>query len=81
MPPGLQGDDAAARRARDEALLQQEGLDDLLDGVARLRQRGGDRLDADGTALVRLGDAGQVAAVERVSWSGMQRRSDIAADV
>jgi hypothetical protein len=48
---------APARRALDEALLDQIGLDDLLDRVARLGQRGRDRLDADRAAAVILGDA------------------------
>jgi hypothetical protein len=40
------GQHAAARRALDEALLDQIGLDDVLERVARLR-RGRDGLDAD----------------------------------
>ena len=47
MLPGIRRKHAAARRALDEALLDQIGLDDVLDGVARLGQAGGDRLDAD----------------------------------
>ena len=56
MAEGLRRQQAAARRALDEALLDEEGLDDLLDGVARLRQRRGDRLDADRPAAEALGD-------------------------
>src|SRR6476661_1148896 len=66
MGEGALGEHAAARRTRDEALLQQIGLDDLLDGVARLRQRRGDGLDADRTASVIHGDAAQIAMIERV---------------
>ena len=62
----LCGEHAAARGARDEALLQQIGLDDFLDGVARLGQRRGDGLDADRAAAVIHGDAAQIAMIERV---------------
>ncbi len=58
MAEGVAGDQPAARRALQEAALDQIGLDDVLDGVARLRQRGGDRLDAD-----------RAAAVVRRRWS------------
>ena len=47
MAEGVRGQQAAARRALHEALLDQIGLDDVLDRVARLGQRGRDRLDAD----------------------------------
>ena len=40
----------------DEALLQQIRLDDLLDGVARLRQPRRDGLDADRPAGIIDGD-------------------------
>ena len=52
MAEGVGGEQPAARRALDEALLDQERLDDLLDGVARLRQRRRDGLDADRAAAV-----------------------------
>ena len=42
------------------------GLDDLLDGIARLGQRGGDGVDADRTAAEIDGDALQVAVVHGV---------------
>ena len=38
VPERMRREDAPARRALDEALLDQERLDDFLDGVARLRQ-------------------------------------------
>ena len=56
MPEGVAGEQPAARRALQEALLDQERLDDLLDGVARLGQRRRDRLDPDRPAAVVLGD-------------------------
>ena len=40
------GQQPPARRAVEEAQLQQIGLDDVLDGVARFGQRGGDGVDA-----------------------------------
>ena len=66
MAVGLQRQHAPARRSPDEPLLQQVGLDDLLERVARLRQRRRHRLDADGAALVVARDAREVAVVERV---------------
>ena len=50
MAEGVAGQQAAARRALQEALLQQEGLDDVLDRVARLGERRRDGLDADRAA-------------------------------
>src|SRR6185437_13534873 len=60
---GQRGDEAAARRALEQALLDQEWLDDLLDGVARLGQRRRQRLDADRAAGVVLGDGREITAV------------------
>ena len=56
MRERLRREQPAARRALHEALLDQEGLDDLLDRVARLGQRRGDGLDADRAAAEILGD-------------------------
>ena len=47
MAEGGRGEQPAARRALHEALLDEEGLDDVFDRVARLRQRRRDRLDPD----------------------------------
>ena len=47
------------------------GLDDLLQRVARLRQRRRQRLDADRAAVVVRGDAGEIAAVERIEAFGV----------
>src|SRR5262249_32268405 len=49
-----------------EALLKEEGLIDILDGVARLAQRGGDGVDAHGAAVVVLDDDEQEAPVHLV---------------
>src|SRR5450631_3406147 len=57
---------AAARRALHKTLLDQEGFDNVLDGVARLGQRGGDRLDAGGAAAERKGDRIEIAPVHRI---------------
>ena len=56
MGEGLRRQHPAARRARDEALLQQIRLDDFLDGVARFGQTGSDGLDADRAAPIVDGD-------------------------
>src|SRR5215475_11782937 len=53
---GVRGEQSSARRALNEALLDQERLDDFLDGVARLRQRRRDGLDPNRTAAVVLRD-------------------------
>src|SRR5690606_13222955 len=45
--------------AGEEAVLEQEGLDDVLEGVARLAERRGDRLDPDRAAVVRVDDHAQ----------------------
>src|SRR5690349_6008342 len=66
MLKGVRGDQPAARRPLQKTLLDQKWLDDLLDGIARLGQRGGERLNADRTAAVVLGDGREVAAVHRV---------------
>ena len=66
MPIRLKRQHAPPRRAADEALLQQIGLDDLLQRIARLRQRRRDGLDADRSAVVVLGDAVEIAVIERV---------------
>src|SRR5262249_51265575 len=49
---GVRGQQAAARGALNEALLDQERLDDLLDRIARLRERRGNGLDPDRAAAV-----------------------------
>ena len=56
----------SARRALHEALLDKIGLDDILDRVARLRQRRRDRLDPDRPAGEVFCDHDEVAPVERV---------------
>src|SRR6185312_3986624 len=57
---------AAARRALQEALLDQVRLDDVLERVARLRQRRGDRVDADRAAAIVERDGREIAPVHRV---------------
>ena len=51
--------------------LDQIGLDDVLDGVARLRQRGGERLDADRAAAVVHRDGREIAPVHGVEAGGV----------
>src|SRR3546814_10794607 len=50
---------AAARGAHQEALLDQEGLDHVLEGAALFAQRGGQRLDPDRAAVEGLHDDAQ----------------------
>ena len=66
MRPCVCRQQPAARRALDEALLDEIGLDDVLDGVARFGQARRDRLDADRPAAEVAGDHRQVAPVELV---------------
>src|SRR2546423_9475563 len=70
MAEGVAGDQPAARRALQEAALDQVGLDDVFDGVARLRQRGRERLDPDRTAAVVHRDRREIAAVHGVEAGG-----------
>ncbi len=47
MVEGAGGEDAATGGALDEALLDEVGFDDVLDGVTGFGERRGDGLDAD----------------------------------
>src|SRR5262249_14921164 len=73
---GMRGEQATARRALDEALLDEERLDDVLDGVARLRQRGGQRLPADRPAAIVERDGREIAAVHAVETGGINLELD-----
>src|SRR5689334_7566298 len=66
MPEGMRRQEAAARRAVDEAELDQEGLDHFLDRITRFRQRCGDGVDADRPAAEIDRDAGEIAVIERI---------------
>src|SRR5438309_105305 len=61
MAEGVRREQASARGALDETFLDQKRLDDLLDGVARLRQRRRDGLDPDRPAAIVLRDVDQIA--------------------
>src|SRR5579885_3836104 len=71
MLEGVRGKHSPARRALDEAFLDQIRLDDVLDRVARLGERGRDRLDADRSAAIVLCDQREVAAIHRVETGGV----------
>src|SRR5690606_7627203 len=62
---------APARRTLNEALLQQVRLDDLLDGIARLAERGSDGLDPYRTATIEVGNGGEIPPVELVQAAGI----------
>ena len=53
-------------RASDEAELNEEGFDDVLDRVARLGKACRQSLDADRSAAIEIGDHGQIAPVHGV---------------
>ena len=57
---------AAARGAGDQAELDEIGLDDVLDRVARFAEARGEGFDPDRAAVVEVGDHREVAAVHRV---------------
>src|SRR4029079_2045910 len=66
LAEGVTGQQAAARRALQEALLDQKRLDDLLDCVARLGERRRDGLDADWPTAVVERYCGEITPVHRV---------------
>src|SRR5262245_51453544 len=66
MLVSVAGGDAAARGAHDEALLDEIGLDDVLDGAALLAERRCQALDADRTAVELLDDRQQELAIHHV---------------
>ena len=65
------GGDPAARRALEEALLEEEGLVDVLEGVALLAHGGGDGLHAHRAAAELLDDGEQDLPVHRVEAGGV----------
>src|SRR5579862_56092 len=71
MAERMSGDQAAARRALQEAALDQIRFDDVLNGVTGLRQGGGKRLDADRSAAVVQRDRRQIAAVHGIETGGV----------
>src|SRR4051812_11144979 len=71
MAKGVRGKKPSAGSALQQPLLDQERLDDLLDGVARLGERRGDGLDADRPAAVILRNIGKIAPVHRVEPGGI----------
>ena len=71
--------DAAARSAHDEALLDQERLDHVLDRAALLAERRREALDADRAAVELLDDRQQELAIhdveaERIDVEHVERR-------
>src|SRR5581483_12469821 len=63
---GLATGDAPSRRALEEALLDQERLDHILERVARFAERGSEALDACGSAVVALDQRLQELAIHQV---------------
>ena len=63
---GAAGCDAPARRAHEQALLDEVRLAHVLERVALLGAGGGERLDADRAAVELLDDRAQQRAVELV---------------
>src|SRR5665213_1426104 len=71
MLEGVRGQQPPARRALDEALLDQERLDNVLDGVAWLRKRGRHGVDANRSAAVADRDGGKIAPVHGIEPRGI----------
>src|SRR6266700_1580217 len=66
MHIGLPGQHAATRRALHQALLDQIGLDDFLDSIARFAERRRQSLDAHRPAIEAFSDQREIAPVEGV---------------
>src|SRR5690606_13313659 len=66
---GLAGGHAPARGAHQEALLDQVGLDHVLQGAALLRQRGGQRFHAHRAAVEVRSEERRVGKECRARWS------------
>src|SRR6266436_2185355 len=71
MAERMRGQQPAARRALQIAALNQERLDDILDGVARLRQRRRHGLHADRAAAVVERDRREIAPVHGIETGGI----------
>src|SRR6266446_9418952 len=63
MAERMRGQQPAARGALQITTLDQERLDDVLDRIARLRQRRGHGLHSDRTAAVIHGDGREITPV------------------
>ncbi len=83
MLPGIGRQHAPARRALDEALLDEIGLDNVLDRIARLGKTRRDRLDANGPAAEVDRDHVEIAPVELVEAETvhMQPRQRLVGDL
>src|SRR6516165_10704268 len=66
MAECMRRDEPPTRRALQEPALDQIRLDDVLDRIARLRQSGGERLDADRAATVINGDRREITPIHRI---------------
>src|SRR5580698_11237967 len=71
VPEGVARDQAPARRALQEAALNEIGLDDVLDGIPRFGQRSRQRIDADRSAAVTDRDRVEIAAIHSVETGGI----------
>src|SRR5260370_37730740 len=71
MAEGMRGQKPAARGALQIAALDQERLDDVLDGVARLRQRRRHGLHADRPAAVIHRDGREITPIHGIEACGI----------
>src|SRR5262245_16933612 len=66
MLESKRGEQSPARCPLQKALLDQERLDDVFDGVTWLRQSGSERIDTDRASSVTRSNRRKVTAVHRV---------------
>ena len=66
MTEGGLGQHTATRGTLHEPFLDQLGLDDLLDDIALVAERGCHRFDPDRAATIVFGDAAQIAPIHAV---------------
>ena len=66
MAEGVRRQETSPRRALHEAKLDEIGLDDVLDRVAGLGERGGDRLDSDRATTELEGDGVEITPIHLV---------------
>src|SRR5690606_38191368 len=71
VQPGIARGDPAPCSAHHVSLLDEVGLEDVLDGAAFLAQRSGEALDTDRAAVELVDDRQQQAPVHRIEAAGV----------
>src|SRR5438552_3426675 len=76
MAERMAGEQPPARRALHEAALDEERLDDVLDGVARFGERRRECIDPDRAAAVMERDRLEIAAIHRIEAGAVDLELD-----